>query len=65
VDNAIILCVDEKSPIQALERSQPLLPMRENIPARQTCDDARHGTTTLFAALTVLTGEVIGVSSGE
>jgi transposase len=64
-DNAIILCVDEKSQIQALERTQPLLPLRENIPARQTSDYERHGTTTpqfavLFAALNVLTGEVIG-----
>jgi hypothetical protein len=59
-DNAIILCVDEKSQIQALERTQPLLPLRENIPARQTADYERHGTTTLFAALNVLTGEVIG-----
>jgi hypothetical protein len=50
-DNAIILWVDEKSQIQALERRQPLLPMRENIPVRQTCDYERHGTTTLFAAL--------------
>jgi transposase len=59
-DNAIILCVDEKSQIQALERTQPLLALRENIPARQTADYERHGTTTLFAALNVLTGEVIG-----
>jgi transposase len=43
-----------------LERTQPLLPLRENIPARQTADYERHGTTTLFAALNVLTGEVIG-----
>jgi transposase len=59
-DNAIVLCVDEKSQIQALERTQPLLPLRENIPARQTSDYERHGTTTLFAALNVLSGEVIG-----
>jgi transposase/DNA-binding XRE family transcriptional regulator len=56
-DNAIVLCVDEKSQIQALERTQPLLPLRENIPS----DYERHGTTTLFAALNGLTGEVIGV----
>jgi transposase len=59
-DNSIILCVDEKSQIQALERTQPLLALRDNIPARQTSDYERHGTTTLFAALNVLTGEVIG-----
>jgi transposase len=59
-DNAIVLCVDEKSRIQALERTQSLLPLRENIPARQTADYERHGTTTLFAALNVLTGEVTG-----
>lgn len=52
--------VDEKSQIQALERTQPLLPLRENIPARWTSDYARHGTTTLFAALNVLTGKAIG-----
>jgi transposase len=59
-DNAIILCVDGKSRIQALERTRPLLPLRENIPARQRSDYERHGTTTLFAALNVLTGEVTG-----
>jgi transposase len=52
--------VDGKSRIQALERTRPLLPLRENIPARQTADYERHGTTTLFAALNVLTGEVTG-----
>jgi transposase len=59
-DNAIILCVDEKSKTQALERTQPLLPLRENIPAGKTTDYERRGTTTLFAALNVLTGEVVG-----
>ncbi|GHV21611.1 IS630 family transposase [Spirochaetia bacterium] len=59
-DNAIILCVDEKSQIQALERSQPILPMFRNVPERQTADYHRNGTTTLFAALDVLTGKVIG-----
>jgi len=58
--NAIILCVDEKSQIQALERSQPILPMIRNVPERQTVDYFRHGTTTLFAALNYLTGNVIG-----
>jgi transposase len=57
---AVVLCVDEKSQIQALERSQPLLPMRPGQPERRTHDYLRHGTTTLFAALDVATGEVIG-----
>jgi len=59
-DKALVLCVDEKSQIQALERSQPLLPLRPGIPARQTHDYKRHGTTTLFAALNMLDGTVIG-----
>jgi len=58
--NSIILCVDEKSQIQALERSQPVLPIIRNVPERQTVDYLRHGTTTLFAALDLLTGNVIG-----
>lgn len=59
-DKALVLCVDEKSQIQALERSQPLLPLRPGIPARQTHDYKRQGTTTLFAALNMLDGKVIG-----
>lgn len=59
-DKALVLCVDEKSQIQALERTQPLLPLRPGIPARQTHDYLRHGTTTLFAALNMLDGTVIG-----
>ena len=59
-EKAIVFCVDEKSQIQALERTQPLLPLRSGIPARQTHDYARHGTTTLFAALNMLDGSVIG-----
>ena len=59
-DKAIVFCVDEKSQIQALERTQPLLPLRPGIPARQTHDYRRHGTTTLFAALNMLDGTVIG-----
>lgn len=59
-DKAIVFCVDEKSQIQALERTQPLLPLRPGIPARQTHDYMRHGTTTLFAALNMLDGIVIG-----
>lgn len=59
-DKSIVFCVDEKSQIQALERTQPLLPLRPGIPARQTHDYERHGTTTLFAALNMLDGTVIG-----
>jgi len=59
-DKALVLCVDEKSQIQALERTQPVLPLRSGIPARQTHDYLRHGTTTLFAALNMLDGTVIG-----
>ena len=58
--NAIILCVDEKTQIQALERAQPILPIIRNVPERQSADYIRHGTTTLFAALDVLSGNVIG-----
>jgi transposase len=59
-ENAIILSVDEKTQIQALERTQPILPIIRNVPERQTAGYLRHGTTTLFAALEVLTGKVIG-----
>jgi transposase len=59
-ENSVILCVDEKSQIQALERSQPILPLLPGVPERQTHDYYRHGTTTLFAALNVLSGKVIG-----
>lgn len=59
-DKALVFCVDEKSQIQALERTQPLLPLRPGLPARQPHDYTRHGTTTLFAALNVLDGTVIG-----
>ncbi len=59
-DRALVLCVDEKSQIQALDRSRPILPLRPGIPERQTHDYLRHGTTTLFAALNVLEGTVIG-----
>ena len=58
--NSIVFCVDEKSQIQALERTQPILPLRPGIPERQTHDYERHGTTTLFAALNVASGKVIG-----
>ena len=59
-DKALVLCVDEKSQIQALDRTQPLLPMRPGVAARQTHDYKRNGTTTLFAALSMLDGKVIG-----
>jgi len=58
--NSIILCVDEKTQIQALERSQPILPVIRKVPERQTSDYFRHGTTTLFAALDYLNGNIIG-----
>ena len=59
-DKALVLCVDEKSQIQALDRTRPLLPLRPGLPARQTHDYIRNGTTTLFAALSMLDGKVIG-----
>jgi transposase len=59
-DRALVLCVDEKSQIQALDRTAPLLPMRPGQIERRTHDYARHGTTTLFAALDTKTGELIG-----
>ena len=59
-EHAIVLCVDEKSQIQALDRSQPMLPMRPGQPARRSHDYKRHGTTSLFAALDIATGKVIG-----
>jgi transposase len=58
-DRALVLCVDEKSQIQALDRTQPILGLRPGLPARQTHDYERHGTTTLFAALNVLEGTII------
>jgi transposase len=57
-ERAIVLCVDEKSQIQALERTQPILPIRPGLPERATHDYLRHGTATLFAALEVATGRV-------
>ena len=59
-DHALVLSLDEKSQVQALDRTRPLLPMRPGIPARQTHDYIRHGTTSLFAALNVATGKVVG-----
>ena len=62
-DNAVVLCVDEKSQIQALDRTQPLLPMLPGTPANRTPTYSRHGTLSLFAALDVKTGNVIGQCS--
>ena len=59
-DSALVLCVDEKSQIQALNRTQPVLPMRVGECERRTHDYERHGTTSLFAALDVATGRVLG-----
>ena len=59
-EKALVLCVDEKSQIQALDRSQPLLPMRPGQVERRTHDYVRHGTTSLFAALVTATGTVLG-----
>jgi transposase len=56
--NALVLCVDEKSQCQALERSQPILPLLPGTPERASHDYFRHGTTTLFAALDVATGKI-------
>ena len=57
-EKAIVLCVDEKSQIQALDRTAPILPLRPGLPEKATHDYVRHGTTTLFAALEVATGKV-------
>jgi len=59
-DNALVLCVDEKSQMQALDRTQPLLPMVPGHAERRTNTYARHGTTSLFAALDIATGRVVG-----
>ena len=62
-DHALVLCVDEKSQIQALDRTAPLLPMQPGQAERRTHDYRRHGTTSLFAALDVKTGEVLANST--
>jgi transposase len=59
-ERGLVLCVDEKSQVQALDRTRPILPLRPGLPARQTHDYIRNGTTSLFAALDVATGKVIG-----
>jgi transposase len=58
-ERAVVLCVDEKSQIQALDRTAPILPLRPSLPESRTHDYVRHGTTTLFAALEVATGKVV------
>ena len=57
--DALVLCVDEKTSVQALDRTAPLLPLRPGQPERRTHDYTRYGTTLLFAALDVATGKVI------
>jgi len=57
-ERAVVLCVDEKTQVQALDRTQPILPMRPGLPERRTHDYKRNGTTSLFAALNVTTGLV-------
>jgi transposase len=57
-DKAVVVCIDEKSQIQALDRTAPILPIRPGLPEKATHDYVRHGTTTLFAALQVATGKV-------
>lgn len=59
-EHALVLCVDEKSQVQALDRTQPILPLRPGLPEQRTSDYERHGTTSLLAALNVATGKVIG-----
>ena len=59
-EHAIVLCVDEKSQVQALDRTQPILPLRPGLPEQRTHDYERNGTTSLFAALDIATGKVIG-----
>jgi len=59
-EKALVVSIDEKSQIQALERTQPILPLREGLPERQTHDYHRHGTTSLFTALHVVEGKVQG-----
>jgi len=64
-EKAVVLCVDEKSQIQALDRTAPILPLRPGLPERATHDYVRHGTTTLFAALEVASGRVTEACYGQ
>jgi transposase len=59
-EHALVLSVDEKSQVQALDRTQPIVPLRPGLPEQRTSDYERHGTTSLFAALDIATGKVIG-----
>ena len=59
-ERAVVLCVDEKSQIQALDRTAPILPLLPGVPERATHDYKRHGTSSLYAALDLCTGKVIG-----
>jgi transposase len=59
-ENAVVLCVDEKSQIQALDRTAPILPLQPGLAERRSHDYVRHGTSTLFAALEIGTGQVTG-----
>jgi transposase len=59
-ENAIVLCIDEKSQVQALERAQPMLPVAPGLAARRSHDYYRHGVTSLFSALEIATGKVLG-----
>ena len=61
-ESAVVLCVDEKTQVQALARSQPAFPMMPGMPEKRTHDYVRHGTTCLFAAFNTATGEVIGAT---
>lgn len=64
-ERAVVCCVDEKSQIQALNRTQPILPLLAGVPARQSHDYKRHGTTSLFAALDYATGKVVSSLHGR
>jgi transposase len=64
-ERAVVLCVDEKSQIQALDRTAPILPMQPGVPERATHDYKRHGTSSLYAALDLSTGKVIGSLHGR
>src|SRR5207253_3551555 len=59
-ERALVICTDEKAHIQALDRTQPIFPMRPGMPELRTHDYRRHGTTSLFAALDLASGKVIG-----
>ena len=64
-DKALVLCVDENSHIQVLDRTQPGLPIKQGRCGTRTLDDKRHGTATLFAALSMLDGTVIGIRNSS